>query len=77
MLALQACVKGNVLFAHLEASELTDVLDAMFLHKAKANEIIMQQVTKDFGNICIYIYIITNKTCLNISKQVCLLYHPP
>jgi len=43
MLSLQKCVAGNVLFAHLEPEELTDVLDAMFLVKKSAGEVIMKQ----------------------------------
>lgn len=43
MMALQKAVAGNVLFSHLETSELTDVLDAMFLDTRKAGEVIIQQ----------------------------------
>ena len=43
MLALQKSVSGNVLFAHLEADELTDVLDAMFLVAKKPGDVIIQQ----------------------------------
>jgi len=43
MLQLQKCVAGNVLFVHLEPEELADVLDAMFLVKKSAGEVIMNQ----------------------------------
>eukprot|EP00047_Mylnosiga_fluctuans_P002525 m.224863 g.224863 ORF g.224863 m.224863 type:complete len:357 (-) comp11163_c0_seq1:82-1152(-) len=43
MMALQKAVHGNVLFAHLEQDELTDVLDAMFLTVKSAGEVIIQQ----------------------------------
>jgi hypothetical protein len=43
MIALQKSVTGNVLFTHLEADELTDVLDAMFLSTKKPGEVVIQQ----------------------------------
>eukprot|EP00047_Mylnosiga_fluctuans_P002489 m.224723 g.224723 ORF g.224723 m.224723 type:complete len:364 (-) comp11140_c0_seq1:65-1156(-) len=43
MLALQKSVSGNVLFSHLEADELTAVLDAMFLSVKKPGDVIIQQ----------------------------------
>ena len=43
MMALQKSVSGNVLFTHLEADELTHVLDAMFLVAKEAGETVMQQ----------------------------------
>lgn len=53
MEALQKCVSGNVLFAHLEHSELTDVLDAMFLVKHKPGEVVMQQGDEGDNFYCI------------------------
>lgn len=53
MEALQKCVSGNVLFAHLDKSELTDVLDAMFLVKHKPGDIIMQQGDEGDNFYCI------------------------
>lgn len=43
MMALQKAVTGNVLFAHLESDELTNVLDAMFLVVKNAGDVIIQQ----------------------------------
>jgi len=43
MLALQKSVAGNVLFTHLEADELTDILDAMFLVSKAPGDVIIQQ----------------------------------
>lgn len=43
MQALQKAVAGNVLFSHLEAEELTDILDAMFLSVKGPGDVIMSQ----------------------------------
>ena len=43
MMALQKSVSGNVLFAHLEKDELSDVLDAMFLVIKHPGDVIIQQ----------------------------------
>lgn len=53
MEALKKCVSGNVLFSHLDASELTDVLDAMFLVKYKTGEVVMQQGDEGDNFYCI------------------------
>lgn len=53
MEALQKCVSGNVLFAHLEHTELNDVLDAMFLVKHKPGETIMAQGDEGDNFYCI------------------------
>lgn len=45
MAALMESVKSNVLFQHLEPSELSGVLDAMFEVSPKAGEVVIQQVT--------------------------------
>ena len=47
MISLQKCVANNVLFVHLEPEELNDVLDAMFLVKKTAGEVIMKQGLRD------------------------------
>lgn len=43
MAALMESVKSNVLFQHLEPSELNQVLDAMFEVTPKAGEVVIQQ----------------------------------
>eukprot|EP00043_Microstomoeca_roanoka_P006497 m.63247 g.63247 ORF g.63247 m.63247 type:complete len:376 (-) comp13436_c0_seq1:647-1774(-) len=43
MLRLQKAVAENILFQHLEAEELSQVLDAMFLVKKEAGETVIEQ----------------------------------
>jgi len=43
MVALKKSVEANVLFQHLEASELKAVLDAMFAVDPKAGDVVIQQ----------------------------------
>ena len=66
MLALQKSVAGNVLFTHLEADELNDVLDAMFVVVKKSGEVIMRQ-GDDGDNF----YIIDSGTVEVFSPHAC------
>merc|ERR1719345_15653 len=43
MVALKKSVEANILFGHLEASELKSVLDAMFAVDPKAGDVVIQQ----------------------------------
>lgn len=53
MEALKKAVSGNVLFAHLEEDELSDVLDAMFLVKEVAGTVVINQGDEGDNFYCI------------------------
>lgn len=54
MMALQKTVSTNILFQHLEPEELTQVLDAMFLVKNAAGDMIINQGDEGDNFYCIH-----------------------
>jgi cAMP-dependent protein kinase regulator len=86
MLALQKTVSTNILFQHLEPEELTQVLDAMFLVKNSAGDMIIKQGDEGDNFYCIHSgtveVIVNDEKVSEISEggsfgELALIYNQP